>query len=242
MTMEPDANAGPREKKIRWALIIIVLFIVCLAIDHFFLHILFQEKLKVLKEENRQSKVLPKEAAPASQKPQAALPQKPQPIDTAVVHFQENIKACLGVELAKNTSPESLIQNYLEKNPVQDAQFQLENTHVRLPDGSTRRLHLIHSDSTNSKHAREFRYFQLDAEGLPVRIPLKKEESFNPRPEFLESLKKQGSVVFHQVKENKILKDGTNLSVNTVNDKVFEFQVFSKNKTLSCRELDCLCR
>jgi hypothetical protein len=51
--MEPDTTSAPREKKIRWALTIFILFVVGLALDHFFLHILFQEKLKELNLENK---------------------------------------------------------------------------------------------------------------------------------------------------------------------------------------------
>jgi hypothetical protein len=229
------------EKKIRWALIIFVFFLVSLAIDHFFLHIIFEERLKEQKLQSTSEPEKPTSSVVHAARPVASQP-PPSETSEGLHQFQENIKACLGADLSKNTTPENLIQNFLEKNPVQNSQFQLENTHVRLPDGSTRRLHVIQAENSNSKGARELRYFQLDAEGLPVRIPLNREETFNPRPEFLEALKHQGSVIFHQVKENKLLKDGTSLSLNMVNDKVFEFQVFGKDKTLSCRELDCLCR
>jgi hypothetical protein len=75
-----------------------------------------------------------------------------------------------------------------------------------------------------------------------MRIPLKPDETLNPKPEFVDSLKKQGSIIFHQIKEKKTLKDGTRVSLNTVNDHIFEFQIFGRDKTLSCRELDCLCQ
>jgi len=244
--MESDLQTAPRKKKTRWALVIITLFIVGLVIDHFFLHLVFQKKIKEQQQENRSiekentqsSATLPHVIGETAPKREMATPTQ-----ELVRQFQENVKACLGDhELSQSPNPESLIRHYLEKNPPQSSQFQLENTHVRLPDGSTRRVHLIHSDGGNSKYGTELRYFQLDEEGLPVRIPLKPEETFNPKPEFLDSLKKQGHVIFHQVKENKLLKDGTNISLNTVNNKVFEFQIFGKEKTLSCRELDCLCR
>lgn len=45
-SMEIDPNQGPQKKQIRWGLAIISLFFLGLATDYFFLHILFQEKLK----------------------------------------------------------------------------------------------------------------------------------------------------------------------------------------------------
>ena len=42
--MQVETKSVPREKQIRWALVIAFLFVLGLALDHFFLHILFQEK------------------------------------------------------------------------------------------------------------------------------------------------------------------------------------------------------
>jgi hypothetical protein len=55
-------------------------------------------------------------------------------------------------------------------------------------------------------------------------------------------LKKDATVEFHQVKENKFLTDGSNISMNTINDRVFEFQLFGKSTSFSCREIDCRCQ
>jgi len=238
-----------QEKKIRWGLVIAVLFFAGLAIDYFFLHILFQEKLKEQhKDQQKQEEMLSPsptpEASPAENlqsTPNGITTQEPKAEGTTK-GFQEKTRQCLGAELAKNPGPDQLLLELEKLHPVTKTQFQLENTHIQLPDGSQRRLHLISADSTNSKNAKELRYFKLDAEGLPERIDLKPEETINPKPEFISSLKNQGKVIYHQLKETKTLNDGTSMILTTINGKAYEFQIFTKGKTLSCRSFNCACR
>ncbi|WP_413290570.1 hypothetical protein [Bdellovibrio sp. HCB337] len=239
--MESDSTKAPREKQIRWAAIIVTFFFIGLAIDYFFLHILFKEKMREQQKQEQQQQTEPSSRLNDAEKAKQAA--KNPPKGTPLTQFQNIIEKCLGdKDLAKSTSTDVLIKELESKNPVKETQFQLENTHIRLSDGTTRRLHLIQSDSSNKKNAKELRYFKLDEEGLPVSIPLENKDRINPKPEFIAELKKQGTQIFHQVKENKLLKDGTILALNTVNDRVFEFQHFGKGNTLSCRELDCRCQ
>jgi len=231
-----------QNKKIRWGLIIVVFFFLGLAVDYFFLHILFQAKVQ---EQHRQEEVLPTTETPQSlhQTPEpTGTPQNAQALAVLVADFQEKASRCMGPELGKSSSPEEFISNLEKTNPVVKSQFQLENTHIQLPDGSQRRLHLIVADNTNHKDALELRYFKLDEEGLPERIELSPEQTFNPKAVYLASLKKQGTITFQQTKDTKTLKDGTSLVLTTINNKVYEFQVFNHGKTFSCRELNCVCR
>jgi len=157
--------------------------------------------------------------------------------------FQQKIDECFdNPQLTASDTPEIFLKNLIVENPVKDSQFEMENTHVQLPDGSLRRIHLIPSDSSNSKNAIELRYFKLDGEGLPERISLSRKQTINPSKEFIQSLKSQGKIVFHQVKQHQLLKDGTQISLNEVDNKIFEIQIFSSGKTFSCRAMKCDCR
>lgn len=236
-----------KDKKIRWGLIIVTLFFVGLAVDYFFLHILFQEKLK---EQQRQEQVIPTTEKPDALQlethpsaPTAVQLQDSQSTAGSLAGFQEQATACMGPVLGKSTSPDDLMSELEKSNPVVKSQFQLENTHIQLPDGSQRRIHMIIADNTNHKEARELRYYKMDADGLPDRIDLKPEQTYNPKPEFVQSLISQGTIIYHETKNTKTLKDGTSMVLTKINDKVFEFQIFNRSgKTLSCRELACLCR
>lgn len=58
------------KNKIRWGLIIIVLFLASLVVDFFFLHILFQEKMKERQQQNQEQSesLTPKDPKAVSQK------------------------------------------------------------------------------------------------------------------------------------------------------------------------------
>lgn len=233
------------KNKIRWGLIIVVLFVVSLAVDFFFLHILFQEKMKDRQQQKQSEALTPKSQNSGAVKADAPVEivyEEPVTGNAAPSKFQENTEKCLGSEYAKNPTQDDLIRDLEKNNPVVKTEFQLENTHIQLPDGSERRLQLMIADSTQNKNSLEFRYFKLDSDGLPERIPLKPEQTINPRPEFIASLKKQGKEIYHQIKETKSLKDGTSMILTTVNQKAYEFQIFAQGKTLSCREMSCVCR
>jgi hypothetical protein len=173
----------------------------------------------------------------------ASVPQSAWTETKSVADFQREIVKCFGSEsaYAGTRTSEQLVNEIVKSNPILSSTVEVENIHLRLKDGSERRMHLIPSDRAQNKNGRELRLFSLDSDGLPVLIPLPKQQRNNPTPAFLESLQKEGTRIFHQVKEVRMLKDGSHLSVNTIDDKVFEFQLFGREKSFSCRGLDCLC-
>lgn len=133
------------------------------------------------------------------------------------------------------TNPEALLE-YLKKNVgIEKEETSVENFHLRLPDGSTRRIHIIGADNTNSAHNKELRFFKLDAEGYPERIPLKGHET-------LQSLLSLGTLTKHEVKVLFILKDGTSINAEMHDQNVYEFQYNNHGKVFSCRYKECLCR
>lgn len=232
-----------RQKKIRWGIAILSMFFIGLLVDYFFLHYLFR-----LKEPSRYEEVLPEETSPPvpSTTPAStpvALAFQDSPTSVAPAEFKKQVEKCLGPKFARNNNPDALLRELENTHPITRSQLQMENTHLELlSDGSERRLHLIANDNSNAKENLELRYFKLDDEGLPLRIELKPEETFNPKPEFIESLKRQGSITFLQRKEVKSFEDGSELLLTTVNGQVYEFQYFSNGKTFSCREWNCACR
>src|SRR5437868_12625573 len=99
-----------QDKKIRWGLIIVIFFFVGLAVDYFFLHILFQSKIKEL---HKLEQTLPPAEKPSSQHPQASpssptaiAAQDPQMQAATLSQFQEKAAQCLGSELGRSNSPD----------------------------------------------------------------------------------------------------------------------------------------
>jgi hypothetical protein len=227
----------------RWVVTCVVLLLLGLAADYYFLHILFQKKMAAAEMKDpvavTDSLHSPDSDAPAPvlEKNQAAAPQQTEN------NFLKSLQDCRpDISSQGITTPEALL-TYLNKSVgVQSETKDIENYHIRLADGSERRLHLTPSDSDNGANHTELRYFKLDAEGYPERIPLTPEQTLDPKPEFMNSLLSQGKIELHQVHAVMQLKDQSSLLLETRNDRVYEFQLRGEDKTLSCRELNCLCQ
>jgi hypothetical protein len=164
-------------------------------------------------------------------------------INPKLMDFQKKIHDCLpDLTWVNIETADQLLKSEIAGNPVQKLEFEMENTHIELPDGSLRRIQLIPSEKVQSSKNSELRYFKLDSEGLPERIPLSEKETYRPSKEIIEALKSQGRVVFHQIKQHQWLKDGTQIEINEVDGRVFEIQIAKPDKTLSCRDIQCVCR
>lgn len=223
-----------------------VLVLLVLVVWFFFVHGLAKSPASQEEQESVPTSPMPFRRVPhelATEKNEVPTPASPvEAMSPQVADFQKKIHDCFpDLNVEGITNSEQLLRQEVTDNPVQKTQFEMENTHIELPDGSLRRIHLIPSEKANSANILELRYFKLDAEGLPERIPLSDKETYNPSKEFIDSLKSQGRVVFHQTKEHRWLKDGTQIEINRVDHQIFELQISQPDKTLSCRALRCLC-
>lgn len=239
-----DALEVPLKRKIRWTLIIVVLFFAGLLVDYMFLHLVFKQK-NLSGVSSAQEIPPPPEIASISVQNAVGEIEEDTKVPEAVLQkFQSEIAKCFGTEspVSQSTSTDRFVHELLAMNESVRSTFEVENIHVRLKDGTLRRLHLIQADPSSGKNVKELRYFSLDSEGMPVKIPLPDDKRMNPSPEFIDSLKSEGTLVFHQLKEKRTLKDGSELSLNVINNHVFEFQLFGKEKSFFCRELECQCR
>lgn len=198
--------------------------------DYYFLHILFPvKKAAMLEKLNRavnEHLTEPRETA---------APGGPAAGDgTTASSFVSALKTCFG-ESAGETSPDALLLRLAPM--ITDHETGIENWHIRRPDGREERLMLLTEGSR-----REVRLFGVDAENLPVPKPLDAKIAVNPSAETLEALKLPGDVVYHQTQETLKFRDGTSAKVERVNDRVHDVQIFLKDQTLSCRDLECQCR
>ncbi len=224
-----------------WILWALVLFGLGLLTDYYFLHLLFHEKQNAL----NGAKIVSAESSQKSSNPTALSDEsflgetstvESSPEDSRKDNFLSALQTC-APEIAAQAvgTPEALIE-YLQKSVgVKKEDVSLENYHLTLPNGSLRRVHLIVADNTNSSSQKELRFFKLDAEGYPERLPLKGTET-------LESLLALGTVTKHEARSEFLLKDDSSLALEMHDKKVFEFQYNNHGKVLSCRFKDCLCR
>src|SRR6185312_14649281 len=139
----------------RQGLIFGALVLVVLIVTFFFQHHFVQSESSTSAKENS---VFPTAVAVAATSTAEKYPeQSPDKILQKKLaeqkDFQQKIDECFdNPHLTASDTPEIFLKNLIAENPVKESQFEMENTHVQLPDGSLRRIHLIPSDSSNSKH------------------------------------------------------------------------------------------
>lgn len=234
---------GPIKLKtwITWA---VILFVLGVLADYYFLHILFKEKQDLLNgavpaatstatptPSDKTDEEEMKENPPTLTEPAGSDSSAETPKD----NFLESLKKC-SPEIAAQAvaTPEALIE-YLKKSiGVKSENVDIENFHVLWKDGSKRRIHVVGSDNTNSKTKKDIKFFKVDAEGYPDPVALRGDET-------LEALLAQGKVEGHEVKSQLMLKDGGAVALEMHDNLVFEFQYNHQGRVLSCRFKECQC-
>lgn len=220
-----------------WILWALILFILGLAADYYFLHVLFHSKQPGPAEEISSTKdLLPAGATGETAQTTSSPALTPTATPAATKdNFRESLQKCAPEIAAQGIGTPEALMEYLRKSVgVAQDDIVLENYHLKLADGSERRVQLVVDDNTNSKSKKELRFFTLDAEGYPQRLPLQKNAT-------LQDLLALGKVTQHEVKSQLLLQDGMTLSLETHNDKVYEFQFNNQGQLLSCRENSCHC-
>lgn len=225
-----------------WFISATVLFLLVLASDFYVFHYYF--KNSATKSESGELSQAQGESVPSSVQGQDnsfltdAAPKTP---DTATNsqekpnNFLETLKACYP-EIAAQTiaTPEALLE-YLSKTVgTQMEVLAVENYHIKLPDGTINRIHVLQTDDTEHNR-KEVRYFTLDEEGYPVR-------DFQSEKENLEALLGRGTPIHYEVKSTLHLKDKSTLELEKHDNKVHELVYRAHGKSLFCAEQDCLCR
>ena len=243
---------GPIKLK-TWLVWAIVLFVLGISADYYFLHILFKEKQDQLNgalpasmtvSDSSENTAGPEETDVADD--EEAMKENPPVIGDSVDgesdtnptndNFLASLKKCAPDIAAQAVStPEALVAHLRQTVGVKNENVTLENFHLLWKDGSQRRLQVLNSDDSNNPNKKELRLFKLDGEGYPEPLPLKGHET-------LPALLSMGQVQSHEVKSQVVLKNKGQLELEMHDNQVFEFQYHEPSgKTLSCRLKDCQC-
>lgn len=233
-----------KETKLKtWILWAVILFSVGLAADYFFWHLLLGQQ--------REEQLIEGSLSAPEETPSEPFPSAPSSsgdldaVDTKSFitesrteaaaneeapggkdNFLDALRTCAPEVAAQAiATPEALLE-YLQKSVgIAQEDVLIENYHLKLTDGSLRRLHLI---------GKEIRLYKLDQEGFPERVAL-------PAGATLESLLEQGHLQRHELRAELKLKDGSAINVEKHDQKVFEFQFNNHGRLLSCRQSTCQC-
>lgn len=217
-----------------WIIWAAILFILGVFADYYFLHFLFHEKKSEMT--TPQLEVVMDPAQKPNEVPVVANSRTSEENEQNIPDtFLENLKKC-APEIAAQAvgTPEALLLYLRQSIGVAKEEVHLENFHLTLPDGSERRLQVLVSDSTNTPDKKELRFFKLDKEGYPERLPLRESDT-------QESLLRLGKLTQHESKRTIHLKDKSSVAVEEHNNQVYEFQFNNHGRVLSCRLRACQC-
>jgi hypothetical protein len=174
--------------------------------------------------------------------PQAVAPEQKTQQSENYKSAAQNLKSCFGIsgnieirepglEAWKN-----LISSTLGEVTSQAEEWR--NTHVVLPNGEQRRIHLEVENNDQGLPVLKLKYAGVDKEDLPVPIELPREQSENPSPTFLASLENEGKITLFEISEKWKLSENGEVSVIERNGIVNEIEITKNGKSFRCNQLE----
>ncbi len=142
---------------------------------------------------------------------------------------------CLGSQW---TSFATFSDEYQKKNKLKSKATEIENFHVKAPDGKSYRIHIVQE---NSKKVPDVQLFILDPQNTTAPVALTTAQRQMPPEKLVEELKKMGTLNHHETKERWQFENGQVLVVTFENDQTQDFQLFTESKTFSCERDQCYC-
>lgn len=223
----------------RWILSLLIVISAVLITDYLFWHYIFTPKKAALElnlEEEVEEKLIEESPLPPSELPL----QQSAPPDSSSNRspLRERIEAC---EEFREQNLDQLVEALGEKG-ISQSWVSIENWRILRPDGREQRVMVIPAEGENTKESKEVRFFDVDAEGLPIPLPLDRTKALNPTAEFLDSLKNPGQIIAHNQSQEVAYVDGTQALIKWSNNRVQELQIrTSQQKSLACQNQSCRC-
>jgi hypothetical protein len=112
------------------------------------------------------------------------------------------------------------------------------NTQIVLPNGEKRRIRIETEISEDNLVTKKLKYATVDAEDLPVPIPLPPEQSENPTETFIASLEKEGEVSLVERADRLYYSDGSEIMSVQRSNSVSEIEVNKAGVSFHCWNLD----
>jgi hypothetical protein len=113
-----------------------------------------------------------------------------------------------------------------------------KNTHITLPSGEKRRVRIELEAKDDEPITRHLQYYSVDAEGLPVPIPLTPEQETNPSDTFLAGLESEGEVTLQEEAHRGFYPSGVEVYYVERNGSLAEIEMNYHGKSVRCQDLD----
>ncbi len=230
-----------------WLTTFIALTMAVLAVDYFFVSVLFPGKKKAFLQRLFDS----------SAELSYSLPLPPGlktgfPVSSAKEkdNFREIVSKCFSdSNFSSSKSPKDLLGELQEKFSVSKKIFHLENIHFINAKNESFRINVA-PVSTNGSQISEMHVFKVLESGLPSPLPISPEMARNPTASFLSDLFRDATITYHQLRETVLLGNNHIVLVEWVNGDIAKLQTTTKattdgqadDKTFSCENLFCFCK
>ena len=164
-----------------------------------------------------------------------------QPVPLLGPHLRK-IGDCLHISNSLNDDASMTATSLLdsvrtELGEVVANQTDWKNVHITLPNGEQRRLRIEIEATSEEGTAPRLRYYGVDKEGLPVPIPLTKEQSLNPSEEYIASLENQGQVTLREEARRGLFSKGAEIYYTERNGYLSELEISVDGKSVKCQDL-----
>lgn len=152
------------------------------------------------------------------------------------------IGECLGIKNTLNDSAELSFDAFNEsvKNELGDLvsrEFDWKNVHTVLPNGEKRRIRMEVEAKSEEVSGIRLKYFGVDAEDLPVPLPLPEEQSWNPSEALIASLEGEGQVTLREEAHRGLYTKGSELYYVERNGALSELELIHHGKSVKCQNL-----
>lgn len=221
-----------------WYFTLLALILLVLSVDYFFIHILFPEKKKAFLEKLFDS---PPELGYSLPLPSGIKTAYPPSNFFGENNFKKMLSECFSdPALSKSQNPKDFLAGLESAYGIKRRVFHNESINFTNAQNEPMQLRTL-PISNESNHIREIHLFKIEPDGLPSPITLDPTKAQNPSTEFLETLLKDATVTYHQLKETVFLGNENVAVLDWVNGEIDSLQTVGDKNGFSCKQMTCVC-
>lgn len=200
-----------------------------------------------LNESSSPVQMVPKSSTSSHQNSEGtAVSQQPPTIATNKAPLAprlQEIGQCLEINISPNEAPKptfSDLQSSLQSafGDLMGETSDWKIAHIILPNGEKRRLRIEVEAVGEEGIRRQLQYYSVDAEDLPVPIPLPADQGTNPTDTFIASLEGQGQITLREEAHRGFYSQGAEMYYVERNGTLFELEMSYNGKSVRCQDLD----
>jgi hypothetical protein len=220
-----------------WIITLILLAAFVLAVDFFFIHVLFPIKKKAFMDRIFQS---PPELGSSLPLPDGLRASYEAPPHGGDQNFSKTVSECFSdSNLAASANPKELFERLEKKYQIKKRMIQSEQINYTNSNNEPMKLAAF-PEGPEGNQVIVVHLYKMEKD-LPSPAPIDPVKARNPTKEFLSDVIGNSTVTYHQLKETVLLGNENVAKIEWVNDDIVDFQTVADKKTFTCSGLTCTC-